>query len=75
MGTKKDGRGIYAHLFYFIYLFIRHKIKDMDDGMDDKGESCIEKDGKGVWLHIEVVLKDKKGMMVNNKEIKELNGK
>ncbi len=26
--------------------------------MNDKGESCIEKDGKGVWLHIEVVLKD-----------------
>jgi hypothetical protein len=27
-------------------------MKDMDDGMDDKGELCIEKDGKGVWLHL-----------------------
>ncbi len=43
----------------------------MDDGMDDKGESHNENDGKGVWLHIEVVRKDNKGMMVNNKKMKE----
>jgi hypothetical protein len=43
MDTRKDGRGIYVHIILFLYLFIRHQIKDMDDGMDDKGESCIEK--------------------------------
>jgi hypothetical protein len=62
MDTRKDGRGIYVHVILFLYLFISHQIKDMDDGVDDKGESCIKKDGKGVWLHIEVVLKDNKNI-------------
>jgi len=71
MDTRKGGSGIYVHIIVFLYLFVRHQMKDMDNGMDDKGESCIEKDGKGVWLHIEVVSKDNKGMMVNNKKIME----